>query len=357
MSRQSRRGTSAVTVLLSLGVTLGFTALTVDLGTAMLARAQVQNAVDAGVLGGVAYFDTTSSGMSTAISRAQTLVASNTALGSPITVKTVEVGEVDKATGYTFKVTSDPKVANALRINGAELGVATPFGALLGRADLNPKAVAVAVGGAPTGAGSEDCYLPLAVPDCILDNLSTYEAKGYRLNSANLDNTGWATLPPQTANASNVKQQIEATNFCGALGLAQAGHLVNLNNGELTTALSSIASAVSASGTTWDSSAWGALPQPRMTGSAIPAAQYGRVIQGPIILFHDDSGGVCASATQFNQSKKITGFVWGVIYDVSTTGSNKNIRMKLDLTHKYNVGNSGGGIGNVTFTQPPTLVQ
>jgi hypothetical protein len=356
MPRQSRRGSTATTVLLTVGTLFGFTAFGVDLGVATLGRAQVQNALDAGVLGGAAYFDGTASGVTTAVSKAQELVAENAALGLAVSVTEVRVGQRDASTGYQFQLTSDPALANSLQMDGTLPDVRMPFGAFLGRGSLDLHVTSVSHQPPPTGAGSEDCYLPLAVPDCVLDNLATFEAKGFRFNSANQDNTGWATLPPQTANASNVKEQIQAPNFCGSLGLARAGNLVSLNNGELASALSTFSSAVSASTTSWNATKWGALPA-RMANSSIPVAKYGRVIQGPIILFHDDTGGVCASATQFNQTKTITGFVWGVIYDVSASGGDKNIRMKLDLSHGYNIGNSGGGIGNVTFPTPPTLVE
>jgi hypothetical protein len=345
-------------VLLTLGVPLGFTAIAGDLGVAMLARSQVQNALDAGALGGAAYFDQTSSGVTTAIARATSLVTVNHSLGQTVTIDSIETGILNESTGNQFTVSSDPTVINALRINGTRYGVATPFGALLGRDSLNPTTISVAAQPPQVGAGSEDCYLPLAVPDCILDNISNYESQGFHFNSANQDNTGWATLT-SSASASAVNNQITATDFCGGLGLAQAGNDVYLNNGTLASALSSMDSAIENSSKTWSSENkgnWGTLPA-QMANSSINHTKYGHVIQGPIIMFHDDSGGACASATQFNQQKVITGFVWGVIYDVSANGSDKNIRMKLDLTHKYAVGNSGGGNGNVGWPPPPVLAQ
>jgi hypothetical protein len=357
--RRERRGSTATTVLSTLGVTLGVTAIGVDVGVAMLARSQLQNAVDAGVLGGVAYLDATPAGVATAKSRARELVAANQALGGPVTVDAIEVGEIDATTGNRFQATSDPAAANAIRVRGARLGIPTPFGALYGRSQLGAATTAIAAQPPLEGAGKEDCYLPLAVPDCVLEHVAAYEAKGFQFASSNQDNTGWATLA-DGASEGDIANQIASPDFCGGLGTAQVGGSVHLSNGELASALSAMAAAIEASPATWsseDQGYWGPLPA-QMANSSIAAPRYGHVVQGPVLLFHDDSGGSCAAATPFDGSRRaITGLVWGVVYDVAAAGPKKNIRMKLDLTHQFAVGGGGGGIGNVAWQPPPVLFQ
>ena len=71
-----------------------------------------------------------------------------------------------------------------------------------------------------------------------------------------------------------------------------------------------------------------------------------------------NAGGTCGDDIQFNQNQTLTGFAWGVVYDVNTQGSNKNIRMKVDFTNLYMVGTQPGPLpSNILYNAPPILVQ
>jgi hypothetical protein len=241
-----------------------------------------------------------------------------------------------------------------MQITGNRAGILAPFGALMGHDTLTARSRSTASQGGVTPAGASDCFLPIAVPSCVMGNTALYESKGWQMSSANDDNAGWADLtgPP---NASGIRNQLQQTDFCGT-ATATVGSQVYLQNGTVTSALQEIGTQLNASSQTWNSSRWGTLPA-QMAGSAVTVAHYGRVIQGPVIVFDDGGAGACGSSIQFNQHKTIWGFVWGVVYDVKTSGNPKTIQMHLDLTHEVKGGTKGGGQGKLMFTEPPVLVQ
>jgi len=348
--RDGRRGSSAVWVAMSLLIIGGFTALAVDLGVATVARAQVQNGVDAAAHGGAAYLDGTQAGMLAADYRAREIAAQNHSLGVDIAVSSVETGYIDP-TG-AFVASADLAVVNAIRVSGVRNGIAAPFGALLGIHQLTASARAVGVRPPPEGAGAADCYLPLAIPACVLGNTAFFESQGFEFSSAGQDNIAWAM--PGAVNAASVVSQLTAPNNCSST--VSVNDTVNLNNGQIAAAMQAVGLAIESSLQTWNTTRWGPMPA-QMPGSSVLPALYGRVIQGPVMLFDDGGVGTCAASTQFTGSRPIVGFVWGAIYDVKATGGNKRIQMKLDLTHVYEGGSGGGGVGNVTYQPPPRITE
>ncbi|MBW2258737.1 MAG: hypothetical protein JRI25_29715, partial [Deltaproteobacteria bacterium] len=187
------------------------------------------------------------------------------------------------------------------------------------------------------------------VPDCYL-GINDIEDYALRMSSANEDNAGWARVGA-SPNAEYIVNQLDGQCEDGPASVFDA---VGLQNGEVTTALHKIDKMLEESDETWDESKWGPLPLPMGSvpedgDSKSVVRNYGNVVEGVVILFSPD-GGICGAETQFNDFAQITGFAWGVLYDVDDHGDGKNIRMKLDLTYDHEGGTYGGGIAtNITY--------
>jgi hypothetical protein len=359
-AHQRRRG-NAVFFALSLTTLLGMAALAIDVGFLYASKADMQNALDAAALAGVGYLDGTDEGMEAAVDQAIAWAAKNQVMGEDLALSrgAIALGFLDES--GAFVTSNDPSVVDTLQIESNDHTASTFFAAAIfgvAQVPIGSRSAARRAGGAP--AGSSSCFLPIALPDCILQEAGA-EDLTIQLNSDGNDNAAWAN-PFGPANASSTSDALQG--ICDR-GTVEVGDPIQLNNGVINSALHTLTDVLNGTGNeetaAWDDATLGALPAP-MNGSAVNGNAYGdHTLQGPIMLFADDGGGACASNTKFNQSKPLTGFVWGVIYDVRSTGGakDKNIRVKLDLTNEYPVGNSTGGIdgANVTASGGGVLVR
>lgn len=341
--RHTRRG-NAATLAISLTALLGAAAIVVDIGFLYASQTEIQAGLDAAALAGVGYYDNTSEGIDLARSKAIEFAAMNTVMGGSLVVpeEAITTGYLDD--DLAFVPSTDPDEVNAMSIDHTQVDIPVFFAsAAFGRESMAASARSIARRFPSSGAGQVDCFLPLAVPDCILSDTDAYEDLALKLSSANDDNAGWADID---GNPTPGSINDALLGMCDR-GAASVGDPVYLNNGVINASLSELASVLngetSAPTAAWDSSKWGDLPG-QMGGSTVNEGAYGQhVLQGPIILF-DAGGGDCLSSLQFNQNKPITGFAWAVVYDVDSHGSGKNIRVKLDLTNEYEWGTSGGGL-------------
>lgn len=345
---RGRRGSAALAALAMLPMT-GFAALVFDVGMAVTAQAELQNAVDAATLAGAAYLDGTPAAIEQARAAAKAFAVQNRVLGVPVELADDEIhfGRNDKG---ELGAANEPKDVDGVAVEtGVQGGIGTLFaGVAFGKTRMWPTARAMARGPKEEGAGQVDCFLPLAVPDCYLGTAGI-EDIALRMASSNADNAGWARINA-SPNADQVKGQILGQ--CGG-GPASIEDEVGLNNGQITSALDAFGDMIDSSDKTWDSSKWGSMP-PQMSGSSVH--DYGKVVEGPIILFRP-AGGTCGASTQFNGFAQITGFAWAVVYDVKKNGGDKNIRVKLDLSYEYHFGTAGGGLdSSVIYTDPISLV-
>ncbi|MEZ4321457.1 MAG: pilus assembly protein TadG-related protein [Myxococcota bacterium] len=342
--RRSRRG-NAATLGLSLVTLLGAAAMVVDIGFLYASQTEVQATVDAAALAGVGYFDNTEEGIALARSKAIVFAAKNSVMGEPLVLpdSAITTGFVDD--DGTFVASTDPEVVSAMSIDHDQIDIPVFFSSVaFGRQSLSANAQSIAVRFPSRGAGRVSCFLPLAVPDCILEDTEAFEALELKLSSSNDDNAGWAdnsgNPTPGSINDALLGQ-------CDR-GDASVGDDVYLNNGVINASLAQLASVLNGETTAptigWDTTRWGAMPA-QMSGSTVSPGQYGQnLLEGPIVLFETPPGQACLSSLQFNQTKKITGFAWAVVYDVDSHGSGKNIRVKLDLTNEYDYGTTGGGL-------------
>lgn len=340
-----RRGNAAATIG-ALVPLLGFVALVVDIGILQTAHTELQLASDASALAGTALLDGTTDGLYAARAEATKVAGLNRVMGQPLTLSSddITLGRFDREKG-AFVTESDPKRIDAVRVTTDVQRLGTFFAAAaFGEKFTETRAVSTAAATPNEGPGSARCYLPLAIPDCFLLD-SQVQKYTLRLSSAQNDNAGWAEVGGSPSAATIVEQLGDG---CSS-GTAYVGDIVGLNNGEIASALHEIDDLIEESDVWWDPAELGSLP-PKMSGSTVFNQAYGKIFEGPIILFRPPNNTVCGSATQFNQSAPISGFAWAVVYDVKASGSGKDIRVRLDLGYENSGGSGGGGIAsNLTF--------
>ncbi len=370
-SRPRRRGVYAVLTALLLVVLCGFVALAIDLGSVRLAEAQLQAGVDAAAIAGAQKLDGTADGLTSAAEAAVAVAAANKALGTSIEVaadSTDNPVTLGIWADGAFTESAEAADVNAVRVRASRPSMLTWFAMIGGQGTASAAAQSTAM--VESGGASEvPYYLPFALPSCEFEEngLSGIEDVTFVLNPAGSDNTGWGAVGT-TVNAAWAKSQItdmlpcmhefyddgEVESECDSASTADT---VDLGNGVMSSAFSSLASAMP-SGVEWRSDYWGAIPA-RNSKSAISAADYGTVLEGPIPVFSGTSA-YCSSGAAWNEEFEIVGFVWGVIYDVRTSGaaSSKNVWVRLDTTHVFDVGTASGGAEyGITAPGTPAIVQ
>jgi hypothetical protein len=331
-----------VVVALSLGILLGISALVVDLGYLSAGQAQLQAAADAASHAGAMQLDGTDAGVAAASQAAVEVGGFNTVAGEALALDSssdVEVGiwDIDAA---NFTPGGDAMDINAVRVTARRDDLPAWFAhAAFGEDALAASAASIAHR-QTTGAGEVDCFLPLAIPSCFIDLHGTDAVNHYDLvlNPPGVNNTAWAR-PLANPNGSWLRNQIWSCDYDGPLEL---GTSLELNNGVINSALQALADMVEASDTSWDTDKWGALPsqEPR---SGIDPSAYGNTLEGPIAVFDNDS--YCTSPGPMNSTESISGFVWGAIYEVVTSGAaaKRTIKLRLETTESYDMGTGGGG--------------
>lgn len=348
-----RRGNVAVNVALFSVLLLSMGAFGVDLPYARVVRMELEQATEAAAHAGAAQLDGTVEGVAAAGATARSLALVHSAGGSVVQPDAVETGVWDDD---TFTPSTDATRANAVRVTASRPELALFF---------SPAAFSrrtVAVGGRAIavkdfgGASELDCFLPLAVPQCLIEEwgMDSLQDRTIQLNPPGVDNVGWMR-PDAAPNAAWTREQFVDCEASGELGV---GDDIGLQNGQVTSALDALVNAVRSSSTTWDTSVFGGLPS-RMPGSSIPASDYGHTLEGAIPVFDGGSEYCEGSGGSFNGMEVVTGFVWVVIYDVRNNGgaAQRSMRLRIDGTREHEVGTQGGGEDwGVTANSPPRFV-
>lgn len=382
MSRRHRRGGVAVIIALSMVVLMGFAALVVDLGYARLVQSQLQSAADAAAMGGAARLDGTVAGLDDARETAVAVAAMNEVRKAPLVldanVGNAESGDVvlgrwDSDAG-TFTATTDPTLVNAVRVNARDDEVAPLFSKVAWNKDeMGVGVSSTARRGEELGAGGVSWYLPFGLADCLFETSSDEDLVDltFRLNPDGADNTGWTAIgthPSASWAKNHLEDAVDCMNEWYETGEVssedctngEVGTTAQTNNGEVTSGLQTIEDLLESSEIPWDESVWGDMPAFDPLTSSLSASTYGHVLMGPFPVI-DATDDYCSDdGGKWNASFTVLGFVWGVIYDVKSTGSasKKNVKVRIDPLSSYDMGESwGGGDYGVTVSGPPVLIQ
>ncbi len=344
---RSRRGNYATITAVSLTGFLGFGALAIDVSNANLVEQQLQNAADSAAHAAVMQLDGTDEGLDAARTAAGEVAAMNYAGGLPVEIEGSAGARGKLVFGLfdeddrTFTESDIAEDVNAVRVTTSHDNTATAVMSSLTEMAFSPVATASAVRTLP-GAGATDCFLPLAVPQCLID--SEYGVVGVQditlvLNSDSVDNVGWAN-PNGAASASYLMDQLGDCKYSGEVSI---GDPIDLNNGAVTSALSEMAVEIAGSKTSWDSSVWGAMPD-QQGKSAVSSDGYGGTLEGVFLVFDDPSYCV-GDGGKFNGTAKVSALVWGAVYDVVSKGAveDKNIFVRLDTSREHDFGTDDGG--------------
>lgn len=343
----ARRGAAVFLVVLGLGVIMSIAALVVDLGFAGNTQAQLQYSAESAAHAGALQLDGTHEGIGRAQDAAIRFAEINEVNGRKVLLSLmpslegswVRVGRWD-AGMRRFQATDDPKEANAVRVRTRMNDLPAWFSPVVqGTKALAASADTIAVNSS-SGASEMACFLPLAISSCLLQDPSsaaTLPMRNLVLNPAGVDNVGWAR-PAANPNAAWLSSQLDN---CRADGRVAIGDEIDLNNGVINSVLAQMAGLVASSSTQWDARVWGALP-PRDPRSGVPAGAYGHTLEGAILVF-DDPGYCAAKGGAFNETQDVAGFLWVAIYDVTTSGSKRTIKVRADNRREHRVGWEVGG--------------
>lgn len=366
-----RRGATAVSVALSIGVVFAFVALVVDLGMARVAQSQLQSATDVAALAGARLLDGTATGVEAASSAAVQVAGANVVLSEAVVVDAaagVEFGRWDETTD-SFLPESTPAEITAVRVFAQRDDLQTWFALFLGREQLATSAESIAFRGRSLGAGKVAWYLPFALPDCVTEMHPGEELSDitFALSPAGADTVGWGAVGT-APNAAWVRDHLDAVLECmhtwhetgsvsDSCATVSAGDTVDLGNGAQASSLRYLNDALER-GIPWDTSRWSTLPA-RHPKSTVPPDVYGTVIEGPIPIF-EGGPAYCTPTAGWTETFPVRGFVWGVIYDVAWKGkiSQQNVWVRLDVSHVYDIGEWYGGENwGITYAGPPVLVR
>lgn len=329
-------------VVLMFGTLLGFTALSVDIGLIRVAATEMQASLDSASLSGAGELDGTLGGIERARTTAFEIAALNLVLRNPVTLsdQNVEIGTYDAAldTFTLFSAGDDPLPVNAVRI----VHVAPPLAPVLGGVAFGVRAYPLAGSTlairprAAGPAGSSECFLPLAIPDCHLAGVApgtNPKPLTFTFNPSPTDSIAWGN-PAANPNTSFISDQL--ADPCAGENV-EVGDLMQVNEGVHNAAnhtIADILNGASPDPTFWDNALYGAPPL-QDPSSAVSLATYGRnTLEGPIALV---DGGTDCSAVSFSAAMRVTGIGYAIIVDVVEAGADKKIVVQLDLVNPHEV--------------------
>lgn len=349
-SHRRERG-NAIIVGLSLFALLGFAAMAVDVGFTESSREEMQATIDASALSAVGELDGSDAGMTRAVTMAKNMALRNKVMQRPVTLEDDEI-QLGVYEDGTFTVSSDAEVVNAIQITRASEPV-TPFLSMAAfGASMTYSVDALAQRPWAYGnAGSVDCYIPLAIPDCNLSGLSEGEFPDplqLFFAPSPADNVAWG-LGSGSPNDNDMRAQFNGQCDGGSL---ITGDPIYVDEGVHNSVTQEIGRIINGQGEAapdeWPANIPGYTEPPteRQWRSNVRSNRYGYVIQGPVALV--DAGNAACSPgggnTSFTGSMDITGFTWAVVYDAKHSGApgdeddgKQNVWIQLDPVNEYEV--------------------
>lgn len=330
-----RRGNISIVHALTAVTLAAFGAVAVDVSTARLARVESRNASEATSMAATRLLDGTAAGVARAREAGEAIGRANLVLGDNVNVAGTSGGvrgqlQLGYYSGSTFIADeSDPRRVTSARVLLPNVHSPTFLGNLaFARDHLTVQGRA---GSAAGGLAGSDCPLPIAVPDCGIPSAAVCNLNVVFSPDTN-DNGAWAMLGSSRPSGATVRDAIDHCSMASTID-----DVVTLNNGSITSASQTLASAASNSADIWPSE-WGTQPA-RSSRSGV--TRYGHIKKGQIIVFHD--AGQCASTKYNGSNLDVVGYLSVGVYDVDTTGAAGDRRVKMHGFCQTVSGRPGGG--------------
>ena len=334
---RSRKGSIAIIAGISFTVLAGLAAVSIDLGRARVAKSELQYVADAAAHAAVSPLDGTAEGITKAQALVATMVSQSAVWGTTPTIDSMESGFWDAATS-TWTSTNDPAQVKGLKITlSANIGYIGFSRVAFGTTALTPRAMGGSAKESFEGsmaeepAGEVECYIPIAIPSCVIEDMmatnQTAETGTWQPSTEN--NVAWADQTTNPSSSMLSAQFNSLSGGCSGGATMTAGNNVFLNNGMIAAVTQTVGQYLNNTATDmWSTDQWGAIPA-RMTGSAVTASRYGHVIAGPMVVFEDTSYCSGGGSGALNGVKVIKGFVFAAVYDVKSSGTDKNLKLYI----------------------------
>lgn len=322
--------------------------MSVDLTVGRISRVELKNATEAAAHAGTRMLDGTAAGIARAKATAETIAGHNRALGQSLLVSPsgardgyIQVGYWSGGRFVASEV--DPKRVTAVRVSALRPSTRTFLHHVVDPSgSLSTRGGATAIGG---GLGASSCPIPIAIPSCEITS-ATMCSLNVTFGPDTNDSAGWGLIGSSRPNANTLR---DAINNCA--DHSTIDDVVTLNNGQVTSAAQALASKVGSSADRWSSS-WGPEPA-RSSHSGLSASEYGRVLNGQIIVFDDPAN--CHGTKYNGSSLDVVGYMQVAIYDVDTTGAAGSRSVRWHSYCETSRGTGGGGYYGKTVY--PTMTE
>lgn len=327
-------------VAVLLAVVIVVLAFVVDLGYAWVVRGQLRNAADAGAHAAVAELDGTAAGVAAARATAITWAARNVAGGEAVSLAPSDVrfGAWDLDAG-AFVVLVDPRDISAVAVTARGSAPAFFAPVAFGIDSFDATVTSTVQGGS---VGRVGCYLPLAVPSCLITAGDGICNQTLTFHPTAQKNVAWARVGSTgSVTATWVNDQLRSCTDEDA----EVGETLQMSNGTMATSVSVLADQIASGTRLWDTSEWGAQPA-RMSDSAVSTADYGHVVSGPVVVFESSN---CAGGP-YATSSTVSGFAWAVVYD-ARVGADASIAARILCDEED--GPIPGGIAGTGYPASP----
>jgi Flp pilus assembly protein TadG len=334
--RDDESGATAVIVAVVLVALLGMGALAVDLGHLYSVENQLKKAAEAGALAGARGL--WPQDISTAVSRNPNCAqgaawALNTTMSNKVEGVNLAADEVRVEVGrwnYDTR-TFTPGMstnANGARVTTNRANVPIYLGRIFGISSKDLSASAIAImdiinsmpGQIPIAISKRN-----AVPESNLAEGALLTIQFGTSSSTNeqigWQNGGWFAKPPDSASASVISNYI----VDGTTPVLVVGDTINLSNGEFTSSLHTLKTALA---------------------NALASGAGGLDTFVPVVNTND-----------FTQTDTVQGFVHFLITDVTIQGNNKTVTGYVQEAGILTTGSPGNGAGNYGVLSTPKLVQ
>ena len=188
-------------------------------------------------------------------------------------------------------------------------------------------------------AGAVSNFIPLAIPTCVAEQIELGTPVDYEvLFAAGGDTNGKWTFPSgECCGATKLTEQLSSRDEFGRYAV---GDTIDVFHGTKNSVRKRLVSMIEESGTEWDTTRFGTKPT-QQACSQISADDFGKTLEGPMPVFSTGNATIDAGICKGKYTLKdlgvsegvVTGFVWGVFYDVTDTSGGGSSTSRVRASH------------------------